>query len=158
MDPLIVFCAKYLLFAIALALGVYWLMSPRARKIELALTALVALPLAYALSRLAGLLLSHPQPFFVEGYEPLIAHEVDNSFPSDHSAAAGALAGLAGFYNRILGVLLWILAVAVAAGRMLAGLHYPVDVVAGLMLGGLCALASVWAVHLYFSARQHTGV
>jgi undecaprenyl-diphosphatase len=156
MDFILIFCAKYLLYVIAIAVAAYWLLSPRAGKIELALTAIAALPLAYAVARLAGLFFSHPQPFSVFHYEPLIPHEVDNSFPSDHSAIAGALAGVASLYNRALGVLLWILAVAVAAGRVLSGLHYPVDAVTGLVLGGLSAAIAYWCVHLYFSARPHT--
>ncbi len=131
-------------------------MSPRANKAELAVVAIVALPLAYALARLAGLFFHHEQPFAALGYAPLIPHEVDNSFPSDHSAAAGAIAGIASLYNRALGVLLWVLAVGVATGRVLSGLHYPVDAVVGLVLGGLCAAISYWCVHLYFSANSHT--
>lgn len=158
MDTLIVICAKYLVFVMLLGVAVYWLRAPRATKLEMALAALVALPLAYAMARLAGLFFSHPQPFSVYDYEPLIPHEVDNSFPSDHSAVAGVLAGLMSLYHRILGVALWVLALCVAAGRMLAGLHYPADVVVGLVLGGLCAALGFFAVHSYFSARTHTGV
>jgi undecaprenyl-diphosphatase len=157
MDTLIVFCAKYLLFVMAIALAGYWALSPRANRAELALSAIAALALAYGLARLAGLFFSHAQPFSVYGYEPLIPHAVDNSFPSDHSAAAGVLAGVASLYNRGLGILMWVLALAVAAGRVLSGLHYPVDGVAGLVLGGLAATAAYWCVHLYFSARSHTG-
>jgi undecaprenyl-diphosphatase len=155
-DFLIIFCAKYLLYICALALVVYGLRSPRVNRLEFAATVAVALALAYGAARIAGLFFSHIQPFAAEGFAPLIAHEVDNSFPSDHSALAGALAGVASVYNRGLGILLWILAAAVAAGRMLAGLHYPVDVIAGLLVGGVSAAAAFYAIHLYFSARSHT--
>ncbi|HEY4502111.1 MAG TPA: phosphatase PAP2 family protein [Candidatus Paceibacterota bacterium] len=155
-DFIIIFCAKYLLYISALALGVYWLRSPRINRLEFAAAAAAALALAYALARLAGLFFSHYQPFATQGFDPLIPHAVDNSFPSDHAALAGALAGVASLYNRGLGVLLWILAVAVAAGRMLAGLHYPVDVIVGLVLGGIAAAAAYWSIHLYFSTRSHT--
>lgn len=156
MDTLIILCAKYLLFVMALALGAYWLLSPRAHKVELAAAAIVALPLAYALARVAGLFFHHEQPFAVYDYAPLIPHAVDNSFPSDHATLAGALAGIASLYNRALGILMWVLAVGVAAGRVLSGLHYPVDAVVGLVLGGLAAAVAYWGVHLYFSARLHT--
>ncbi len=158
MDTLIIFCGKYLLYGMALAAAAYWLLSPRAKKLELALTAVIALPLAYALARLAGMFMSHTQPFSAYHYEPLIPHEVNNSFPSDHSAAAGTLAGITSLFNRALGLMMWILATAVAAGRVLSGLHYPVDAVAGLILGGLCAMLAYWGVHLYFSTRTHTKV
>ena len=139
-----------------LALAAYWFLSPRVNRAEFLLAALAALPLAYALTRLAGLLYSHEQPFAAGAFAPLIPHEIDNSFPSDHAALAGAMAGVAGFYNRSLGMLMWAVAVLVALGRMFAGLHYPVDIAAGLILGGLCAVASFYCVHSYFSARLHT--
>jgi len=157
MDALIVFCGEYLLYGMAAAAVVYWLLSPRTKKLEMALTTVVALPLAYALARVAGMFMSHEQPFFVFEYEPLIPHEVNNSFPSDHSGAAGALAGVTSLFNRALGILMWVLAVAVAAGRVLSGLHYPVDAVVGLLLGGMSAMAAYYCIHLYFSPRGHTG-
>lgn len=155
-DFLIIFCAKYLLYIIAIALAVYWLRSPRVERLEFAATVAAALVLAYGVARLAGLFFSHIQPFAAVGFEPLIPHEVDNSFPSDHTTLAAALAAIAGLYNRGFGVLLWVLAVCVAAGRMLAGLHYPVDVIAGILIGGLAAVVASYCVHLYFSARSHT--
>jgi undecaprenyl-diphosphatase len=155
-DFLIIFFGKYLLYIMALALLAYWALAPRANKLELALTAIAALPLAYALARLAGLFFSHEQPFAQYHYAPLIPHAVDNSFPSDHSAAAGALAGAGSLYNKYLGILLWVLALCVAAGRVLSGLHYPVDAVVGLVLGGLGAAGAYSLVHSYFSARSHT--
>jgi undecaprenyl-diphosphatase len=155
-DFLIVFCGKYLLYLIALALFVYWLRSPRVNRLQFTVAAAAALALAYALARIAGLFFSHYQPFALQGFDPLLPHEVDNSFPSDHAALGGAMAGIAGLYNRGLGLLLWVLAVAVAGGRMLAGLHYPADVAVGLVLGGISAAIAYWSVHFYFSARSHT--
>jgi undecaprenyl-diphosphatase len=152
-DAIIIFAAKYLLFVMALAVAAYWFVVPRERRLRYALECMLALPLAYGLSRLAGLLFSHPQPFSAYDYEPLIPHEIDNSFPSDHSAAAGVLAAVSSLYHRGLGVLMWIAALGIGAARMFAGLHYPIDVVVGLMLGGLSAIAAYSAVHLYFSTR-----
>ncbi|HEV7449623.1 MAG TPA: phosphatase PAP2 family protein [Candidatus Paceibacterota bacterium] len=156
MDFIIIFCGKYLLYIMALALATYWFLSPRAAKVELAAAAVAALALAYGLARVAGLFMQHDQPFAVFGYTPLIPHAIDNSFPSDHSALAGALAGVASLYNKALGILMWVLAVGVAAGRVLSGLHYPVDAVVGLIVGGISAALAYYFVHLYFSARAHT--
>ncbi|MFC6020440.1 phosphatase PAP2 family protein [Plantactinospora solaniradicis] len=60
----------------------------------------------------------------------------DWSFPSNHSTVAGALAaGLVLLVPRLGLVVAVPVAVAVAALRVLAGVHYPHDVVAGLLLG-----------------------
>ena len=65
----------------------------------------------------------------------------DWSFPSNHATVAGALAaGLLVIAGRW-----WIVAVplgsAVAAMRVVAGVHYPHDVLAGLLLGAAVTVA-----------------
>ncbi|HEY5999675.1 MAG TPA: phosphatase PAP2 family protein [bacterium] len=63
------------------------------------------------------------------------------SFPSGHATTAGALA-LALTLLAPRWRLLWLaLAALVAAGRVLGGAHFPGDVVAGLWLGAVVALA-----------------
>lgn len=110
--------------------------------------AAVALLLAYGLAALAGALYSHPQPFAVYGFEPLIAHAVDNSFPSHHTLAFSVLAMVVYLRYRRAGLLLWGLAGLVGVLRVAAGLHWPVDIVAAAALGAIAAAL----VHLAFNA------
>lgn len=67
----------------------------------------------------------------------------DWSFPSNHAALAAACAvGIACAW-RVLAVPAGVLAVAVAASRVVVGVHYPLDVVAGLLVGSATAAAVV---------------
>ena len=152
MDTLIIFGAKYLIAGTAAVVAAYMSFLPREQKIRLGLIVLAALPLAWVLARIAGMFFSHQQPFATEGFEPLIPHEVGNSFPSDHSAFAMALAAAAWFFNRYLGAALALAALVVGASRILAGLHYPVDVLAGLLVGAAAAGAARLII-LYFARR-----
>ena len=74
-----------------------------------------------------------------------VSPSADPSFPSDHAAAAFALAFAVFFVSRCAGSLLLVAAGAIGLSRVIVGLHYPSDVLAGLAVGLVCA----WAVHAF---------
>jgi undecaprenyl-diphosphatase len=61
------------------------------------------------------------------------------SFPSGHTLHAVSFTSIATVHFPELGWVLVPFAVLVAASRVVLGLHYPSDVLAGAMLGGLLA-------------------
>ncbi|MGI5228048.1 phosphatase PAP2 family protein [Actinoallomurus sp. CA-142502] len=65
----------------------------------------------------------------------------DYSFPSNHAVLAAAAAVAVWRIDRRLGVVAAVNAVVIAASRVYIGVHYPHDVVAGLLLGALVAWA-----------------
>jgi undecaprenyl-diphosphatase len=66
------------------------------------------------------------------------------SFPSGHTLHAIAFTLVATHYYPSLSVLLVTFCVLTAASRIVLGLHYPSDVVAGAGIGGAIAGASFW--------------
>jgi membrane-associated phospholipid phosphatase len=81
-----------------------------------------------------------------EGYEvPLVRHvEMPSSasFPSGHTAAAFAFATGVGHTLPDAAAPLRVLAAVVGYSRVHTGVHYPGDVVAGALLGGILAQAT----------------
>ncbi len=65
------------------------------------------------------------------------------SFPSGHTTTAVALAALLGHRYPRLRPLLWPLAAGVGLSRIYNGVHYPLDVLAGALLGSAIALTVV---------------
>ena len=65
----------------------------------------------------------------------LVARSTDPSFPSDHAAAAFAIAFAVLFVSRPLGAVFLLAAAIVALSRVFAGVHYPADVAAGALIG-----------------------
>jgi membrane-associated phospholipid phosphatase len=64
----------------------------------------------------------------------------DWSFPSNHATIAGAAAIAVVWSGARLGFLAAVVALFAAASRVFLGVHYPHDVIAGLVLGALVAL------------------
>jgi membrane-associated phospholipid phosphatase len=69
------------------------------------------------------------------GILPLLSPSHDPSFPSDHATAAFAIAFGILFVTRRPGWLFLAWATLIAASRVLAGMHYPTDVIAGAVVG-----------------------
>lgn len=62
------------------------------------------------------------------------------SFPSGHTAAAFMVASLVSVWYPGFAPLLFSVALAIGASRVLLGVHYPSDIAAGAVLGSSCAL------------------
>ncbi len=61
------------------------------------------------------------------------------SFPSGHTAAAFVFASIVAAFNPLLAVPAYIFATLVGLSRVILGVHYPGDIVAGMILGLGCA-------------------
>ena len=73
----------------------------------------------------------------------LAAASSDPSFPSDHAAAAFAIAVAVLAFSRWAGAAFLAAASFIAASRVALGLHYPSDVVVGALIGALSAVLVV---------------
>ena len=83
----------------------------------------------------------------IENLTILIARQPDTSFPSGHSSVSFAVAVVI-FRNcdKKIGIPALILAFMIALSRLYVGVHYPTDVICGMIAGSLCALASEYLV------------
>jgi len=91
-----------------------------------------------------------PRPYQVRQDVWLSGKPLDHfSFPSGHTLHAVAFGLVALFYFPVLALILIPFIFMVAISRVILGLHYPSDVLAGAAIGYVIALISINLVSLY---------
>lgn len=133
-----IFLAQYLPYAALLAIPYLWIRRERHDIVRI----LVTVVFAFAVSEALKTFLSFPRPFVVENFQPLIEvaqRDFYGSFPSGHTVVLAALGVAVFFTEKIPGTLIMMLAVAVGVGRVMVGVHYPVDILGGFLIGVVVA-------------------
>lgn len=110
---------------------------------------LVADMIAYGLREAIGR--DRPPLRFSEPH-PLVAVPHSGSFPSGHSATSFACAATLAWLTPLPKTALYLLAALIAFSRVYNGVHYPLDVIGGALLG----LAVATALRLLVEARRRS--
>lgn len=104
--------------------------------------------------------IARPRPFtsseiYYEWWQAMGAYDVsDLSFPSGHvtAATAGAVALIVASKKRLAWLSLLYVAL-MALSRMYFVVHYPTDVLAGVLVGSIAACLACWLVNKVHSTR-----
>jgi undecaprenyl-diphosphatase len=89
-----------------------------------------------------GLKRNRPQAA-LKNFRSIITPSDKFSFPSGHTSAAFMMATLLGFYFPFLMIPLYCWAVLVGFSRVVLGVHFPTDILVGIILGISTALFSL---------------
>ncbi len=137
-DALIIFFATYVPFIVVAWFALYLLNSKRMLRHEMILTFFSAL-LASLIARIGitspiRYFFPHPRPFVsLDVHDLFVVHS--SSFPSGHAAFFFAFSTIVFFYNRKLGVVFFGISTLICAARVAAGVHFPLDILGGLVVG-----------------------
>lgn len=142
LDAVIIFCASYLIYVLfALLAGlVIWLAIKR-RWGAIVYTGL-HLIMAFTVARGLSHLHESNRPFVDNHFTPLVQHVADQSFPSDHMAAAVAIALSIMLFMRykLIGSIALVIALTVGIARIAAGVHYPLDIAGSIVAAVVAAV------------------
>ncbi len=149
LDTLSILGAEYLFVVIAGIAFLYFLKQPKDEQKRIVIFAVLALPLTYIVSKIGALLYFDPRPFVVGHFIPLIAHEPDNGFPSDHVLLCASIAAVISPSSKYLGLVLLLLTLLVGVSRVHTGIHHAIDIIGSLVM----ALGVAGSVYLMIRAR-----
>lgn len=109
---------------------------------------LIAFTLALAIVKDIWNIYYRPRPFSSEEVKLLFYRPTMSSFPSLPVAMAFCFASGGRLANRRLGLALYVLATLFAIARVYAGVHYPLDVIAGAFIGAGAVQIVVRLAHI----------
>jgi len=108
----------------------------RERNERTVLMAILSLMAANVLLKLCNLIYFRPRPFYSHPVNLLFYYPTDSSLPSNAATVGFSLAVSVWLGNRRAGLGFILAALLLGLARVYCGVHYPGDVLAGLLLGG----------------------
>lgn len=144
-DALMVFCAVYLIWIelglfLALWISNYNLKSTTRRRHRILFLGFLSAGFGYFINQIIALFYFRSRPFVENEWTARLIEksDFDKSFPSDHTVVAFSLALAVFFYNKKLGAVLLVMASLISLSRIYVGVHYPLDVLAGIVIALFC--------------------
>ena len=144
-DKAVVFLAQDLPYLLIGGIAVFLVMhkdkKKGARDLAVVVTAAAA---AWVVARGIKYFFPHARPSTLPDTYVLLTPDDNQSFPSGHATFFSALAAALYFYHKRIAFWYAIGALLIGLGRIIGGIHWPVDIFAGYILGGLIGGAVYW--------------
>lgn len=140
LDNLMIVITKKARYVYVLILLFMWFRNNFNKKITL--NACLSFVVTYIINFFIKIFYFKPRPFLKHGVYllPPFPSKRNSSFPSKHTTLAFAVATSVLFYHRILGRVMWLIAILTGFSRIWSGQHYPSDIIKSSLLG--CFTAS----------------
>ena len=132
---MVTFLASILIWLMCFGLLVLWVIDGKIKK-ETVIHAIFSCALAWGIAETIEIIFPTLRPFQSQNLIPLtLTIPGDGAFPSGHTALAFALATTILKHDRKIGILYLIMAGLVGVARIMAHVHYPIDIFGGAVIG-----------------------
>lgn len=133
LDYLMVYSTKYLLIVTVILMFIL-AKNGGVKERKAFILSLLAIPVSIALIKIIHLVYFEPRPFMTFPILPLVT-EATASFPSRHVTIMSIFAFASTYYKHQWNVLIVILMAIVGVSRIYVGVHYPIDIIGGILTG-----------------------
>ena len=149
LDQAIIFFADYYIFIVGMVIVIEYVENRREKLVlRNHFEALcIALITRFGVATIIRDFYHRLRPFVALNFHSLV-YVNSYSFPSRHTIFLFALATSIYFFNKKLAYFVYISGIIVGVARVMAGVHYPSDILAGIILGMLSAYV-FWHITSY---------
>lgn len=152
LDKLGVFFAVYSGYVLLAVLVFTWFYRPAKINRLMIIIALISAGISRGMITTIIRFFDHSlRPFQVMRVNQLIP-ESGYSFPSGHAAFYFALSMAVYLYNKKLGIAFFAVSLVMGVARIYAGVHWPADILGGILVGIVTALAVNFAIRKFLSS------
>lgn len=155
-DAVVVFFAFYLAYILIALFLALLLISQYSRREKLQIffiTAVSTIIARFGITEIIRFFYHRPRPFLDLPVHQLLT-ESSWSFPSGHATFFFALATVVYLYNKKWGTVFFIATLFMTVSRVVAGVHYPSDIIGGALIGVAIAHITIYCyrkVELYYT-------
>lgn len=104
---------------------------------------------------LVRILVHRSRPFILAEVTQLLNHNpLEGSFPSGHTTVMFAMAFTLVFSHPRWGIPYLLLSTISSFSRVIVGVHFPFDILAGVFIGGISAVLTKWLFKFWLSRRK----
>lgn len=156
-DTLIIFFSQYYVFVVGLIflITIYKLPKSKKERIKILLfTVGITGIVRFGIMELIHLFDQRLRPF-IELSAPHLFVVHAYSFPSGHTTFVFALATVAWYYHQKTSYFIFVSGLIIGIARIMAGVHYPSDILGGIIVGVVSAYVLVLIAQKLFPQHTH---
>ena len=146
LDTLGIFLAKYLPWVL-IGILILFLIKDFRKYWKMVSLGVLAAGFARIITEIIRLVYYHPRPFIENEVNLLLNHPLTSSFPSWHTSFFFAFSTVIYFYNKKAGFFFFLASFLIGFGRVFTGIHWPSDILGGMVLG----ILSAWLINKLLS-------
>lgn len=154
LDNLMIFGADYLIVIIFI-MAILLMFRKNDKYKKAFILAIVSISIIFIILLTISQFWFQPRPFTTLQIKPLITFVPEPSFPSRHTTILVILALSYAFYKSRFALLITVAAIWTGFARIFVGVHYPVDILGGLIVG-LVAVSLSWKINKRIVSRFFT--
>ena len=147
METFLIFCANYLFILVLIFASLYFVRLPLDLQIKMLVLGTTAAIISYGVACVAGWIYFDPRPFVEGHFKPLIPHDAENGFPSDHVLLVSCVASVISVFNFRFSLVLWVLTFLVGYARVYVGVHHFQDIFASMTIAGVVVIVLTRFMH-----------